>query len=79
LWQWYEYPPDHDEVTGGRSFTWSELLGEWAAIVADFEAVYHRDLGELFEVKSWKWFETRVVRLLQVPESFLYKALVPRR
>lgn len=79
MWQWYEFPDGHEELAGGKlSFTWSEMLAEWRWIVADFHAVYHLDLSELFRVKSWRWFEPLVVGLMQLPDSFLHKALVPR-
>jgi hypothetical protein len=63
---------------GMVSFSWSQLLAEWSAIVADFQSIYHVDLADVFAVKSWRWFERLATRLLQCPDSFLHKALMPR-
>lgn len=43
------------------------MIRNWGTVEADWEAVYHRDLGaDVFRKrKTWRWVETRLYGLLQ--------------
>lgn len=51
------------EGVSAVSLTWDSLLTHWALIETDFQAFYGLDLTAC-RGKSFRWFQTRVVRLL---------------
>lgn len=68
--------PEPKQVAGQQiRLTWPDILGEWASIELDFQD-WNIDLesGILCE-RSWRWMYSRLIGLIENPESRLRKAL----
>lgn len=65
---------DIDEQAAGGP-QWPDIFGRWVELEGDFQAILNVDLETAFDVRSWRWFSTKVRYLLLRPDSLLSKAL----
>lgn len=54
LWEWYEE----------QGPSWADVLGQWAAIEADFASHYGVDLSDELDRRTWRWFRVRLAGLM---------------
>lgn len=51
------------------ALTWPAILEQWKMIETDFQVLYHIDLAKTWG--SWRWFETRLGRILADRDTML--------
>ena len=79
IWQWYEYPADHAEMSGApTSFTWSQIIAAWRFIVPDFRMLLRIDLRVEFASRPHSVFDEGITALLH-SDSLLRRELTRKR
>jgi hypothetical protein len=80
-WERYEYPPGHPNLVGDdERISWAQIiLGQWPALVFDFQRLLHVNLPDVWCSGTWAWFEACTDGLLASAESMLRDRLVKAR